>query len=259
MENKELEALSRRSLLGKAAGFAIIVMSGGVTHIFADTKTPEEMKLPDYDWTQHEYVYLVDIDKCIGCGACVRACEKENDVPPHYFRTWVERYIVSQEGHIKIDSPNGARDGFSPVETGFKVAKAFFVPKLCNHCTYTPCVQLCPVGASYRTKDGVILVDETRCVGCGYCVQACPFGSRFIHPKTHIATKCTLCYHRLTKGHTTACVQACPVGARMLGDRKKIGDKVTEIIATSKEVHVLKPELLTHPNCYYKGLSQEVH
>ena len=212
--------------------------------------------LGDYDWTKHRYVYLVDVRKCIGCGACVRACAQENNVPRDYFRTWVERYEVSRTGEVTVDSSNGGMDGFAPRVGGHDVTKAFFFPKLCCHCTHTPCVQLCPVGASYRTKDGVVLVDEKRCIGCGYCVQACPYGSRFIHPVTHTASKCTLCYHRLTRGLLPACVQACPVKARMLGDTKKVGDEVAEIIAT-QTVRILQPELLTEPNCYYLGLSAE--
>ena len=209
-----------------------------------------------YDWTKHRYVYLIDMRKCIGCGSCVRACSRENDVPPDYFRTWVERYRISRTGDTCVDSPNGGMDGFEPVVSGQEVTKGFFMPKLCCHCTNTPCVQLCPVGASYRTVDGVVLVDDKRCIGCGYCVQGCPYGSRFIHPKTHTASKCTLCYHRLTRGLKQACIQACPVGARMLGDTMKVGDKVAQIIATER-IQVLQPELLTEPNCYYLGLSRE--
>ena len=213
--------------------------------------------LPDgYDVTKHSYVIVIDTRKCIGCGACVRACARENDVPPHYFRTWVERYEISRTGRITVDSPNGGMDGFEAAVTGEDVTKAFFLPKQCCHCTHTPCVQLCPVGASYRTPDGVILVDGERCIGCGYCVQGCPYGSRFIHPETHTASKCTLCYHRLTRGMETACVDACPVGARMIGNTKKVGDKVAEIIAT-ESVRVLQPQLLTEPNCYYLGLTGE--
>jgi Fe-S-cluster-containing dehydrogenase component len=226
------------------------------------TKAPEKTVAKDdfpYDYKadEHLYVYLVDITKCIGCGSCVHACEVENDVPPDYFRTWVERYMVSRTGKVEVDSPTGGRDGFKRLLTGHKVSKAFFVPKLCNHCTKTPCVQLCPVGASYRSPDGLVLVDEERCMGCSYCVQACPYGSRFIHPETHTASKCTFCYHRVTRGLPTACVQACPVGARKLGDLRNPDDEVFEIIAT-KPVHVLKPELLTEPNCYYMGFTKEV-
>lgn len=210
-----------------------------------------------YDPTKHRYVFLVDVDKCIGCGECVRACEVENNVPQHFFRTWIERYEVTRTGETTIDSPNGGRDGFTDTVTGGDVTKAFFVPKLCNHCTSTPCVQLCPVGASFRSPDGVVLVDEERCIGCGYCVQACPYGSRFIHPVTHVASKCTLCYHRITKGMKTACVEACPVGARLLGDAMDPADYVSNVIAT-QPVAELKPELRTEPNCHYLGYSREI-
>jgi Fe-S-cluster-containing dehydrogenase component len=224
----------------------------------ADEVTVEmAASLPDgYDLDKYHYVILIDTRKCIGCGACVRACARENDVPEHYFRTWVERYRISRTGEVRVDSPNGGMDGFEPAVTGEDVTKGFFFPKQCCHCTHTPCVQLCPVGASYRTPEGVILVDDKRCIGCGYCVQGCPYGSRFIHPETHTASKCTLCYHRITRGLETACVDACPVSARLIGNTKKVGDKVAEIIAT-EPVRVLQPELLTEPNCFYLGLTGE--
>ncbi len=260
--------VSRRFFLGQAAGGlcgAAALLTGGAGQEKpapgpakpAAAPEPGPAKPEPYDPEKHEYAYLIDIAKCIGCGACVRACEKENKVPPHYFRTWIERYRVSRAGHVDVESPNGGRDGFEPKVTGFEITKGFFVPKLCNQCTFTPCIQLCPVGASYRTPDGVVLVDEKRCIGCGYCVQACPYGSRFIHPGTHTASKCTLCYHRITRGLKPACVQACPAGVRQIGDRRKPDDPVAAIIAT-KEIHVLKPEMLTEPNCCYLGMSREV-
>ena len=256
------EAQTRREFLEKgarAAGGGVITLIIGefATGLaWGQTSRPAVEPLLEYDWEDHLYVYLIDTRKCIGCGSCVRACYRENDVPPHYFRTWVERYRVSRTGEVSVDSPNGGLEGFEPLVSGQEVTKGFFFPKLCCHCTHTPCVQLCPVGASYRTLDGVILVDEQRCIGCGYCVQACPYGSRFIHPVTHVASKCTLCYHRITRGLKPACVQACPVGARLLGDRKTVGDRVAEIIATER-VQILQPQLLTEPNCYYLGLSAE--
>jgi Fe-S-cluster-containing dehydrogenase component len=241
------------------AGVAILLITGAqeAEGQAAKASAGGAPELPEgYDVTQHSYLYVIDTRKCIGCGACVRACSRENDVPSHYFRTWVERYHISRTGRITVDSPNGGMDGFEPTVAGQDATKAFFLPKQCCHCTHTPCVQLCPVGASYRTPDGVILVDETRCIGCGYCVQGCPYGSRFIHPETHVASKCTLCYHRITRGRQTACVEACPTGARMIGDSKKVDDKVAEIVAT-ESVRVLQPELLTGPNCYYMGLTGE--
>jgi Fe-S-cluster-containing dehydrogenase component len=118
-------------------------------------------------------------------------------------------------------------------------------------------VQVCPVGATYRTKDGVVLVDPKHCVGCGYCIQACPYAVRFMNPETHTADKCTLCYHRLTKGLKPACVAACPVQARQLADMKDQFDPVRKRIMTER-VAVLQPELLTEPSCYYLALDKEV-
>lgn len=254
----------RRDFLRNAArglgGAVMILAFGREGAAWLEGRPAQAGEVPlesGYDINRHNYLYLVDINKCIGCGSCVRACRAENDVPPDHFRTWVERYLVSRTGDTYIDSPNGGLESFPPHDTGWDVTKAFFVPKLCNHCTNTPCVQLCPVGASYRTSDGVVLVDEKRCIGCGYCVQACPYGSRFISPITHTATKCTLCYHRITKGLLPMCVQACPTGTRIFGNRKRPGDPVIEMVATM-QVRRLKPELLTEPNCYYLGMGQEV-
>jgi len=256
---------SRRHLLKQAAaglsGVAVVILAGEEAFVWGSAFGVQQGGVDptvSYDPTKHRYVYLIDVAKCIGCGSCVRACEQENDVPEGYFRTWIERYHISRTGDETIDSPNGGRDGFDPLVTGENVTKAFFVPKLCNHCSLTPCVQLCPVGASYRSPDGLILVDEQRCIGCSYCVQACPYGSRFIHPETHTASKCTLCYHRISRGLQTACIQACPRAVRKLGDTLKARDAVSEIISTHS-IHVLKAELLTDPQCYYLGLTQEVH
>jgi Fe-S-cluster-containing dehydrogenase component len=211
----------------------------------------------EYDWTKHRWVYLIDTRKCIGCGSCVRACRRENDVPDGRYRTWIERYAIPFDGEVHIDSPRGGELGFDPDAARAHVPKSFFVPKLCNHCANTPCTQVCPVGASFTTIDGVVLVDDTHCIGCGYCVQACPYGSRYFNPATHTAEKCTLCYHRITKGLTTACVEICPVGARLLGDRLNPEDPVMEILETER-VEVLQAHLLTEPQCFYLGMDKEV-
>ena len=213
--------------------------------------------LPSYDWSKHRWVYLIDTCKCIDCGSCARACRRENDVPEGRYRTWIERYSIPLDGETHVDSPQGGEHGFDPDPARSHVRKSFFVPKLCNHCANTPCIQVCPVGASFATADGVVLVDDKQCIGCGYCVQACPYGSRYLNPGSHTADKCTLCYHRITKGLTTACVAICPVGARMLGDRHDPDDPVVEILATER-IGVLQPNLLTEPQCYYLGLDKEV-
>jgi tetrathionate reductase subunit B len=259
------EALSdegRRSFLSnilKLSGGAVVFVAGAgaVDAATEPAKTPDHAEAPEgYRWDEHQWAYLIDTEKCIGCGSCVRACAAENKVPENFFRTWIERYVMSLEG-THVESPNGGKDGFGPVHVSFTPTKSFFVPKICNHCKATPCTQVCPVGASYRTKDGVVMVDAKSCIGCAYCVQACPYGSRFISPVTHTAEKCTWCYHRITKGLKPACVEVCPTGTRLFGDLKREGDPVRHAIEHDR-VSVLQAHLLTEPQCYYKHLDKEV-
>jgi tetrathionate reductase subunit B len=216
------------------------------------------------------WVFLVDTYKCIGCGFCVKACKRENEIPfeADVSRTWVERYVVTKDGEVFADSPKEARNGFTSkrVDLGLgrykdipqeRIDKAFFVPKLCNQCEKAPCVQVCPVGATYQTADGVVLVDRKWCIGCGYCIMACPYGMRFFHPVYHVAEKCNFCYHRINKGMKPACAQACPMGARRIGNIKDPADPVANIIMTQR-VSIHKPEYGTNPQVYYIGLSEEV-
>ena len=211
------------------------------------------------------WAFVVDTEKCVGCGLCVKACKLENEVPydAPVTRTWVERYVITKDGKSHIDTPNGGRDGFtSPkirdeVIPADEITQAFFVPKLCNQCSNPACVQVCPVGATFQTDDGVVLVDRSWCIGCGYCIMACPYGVRFFHPVYKTAEKCTFCYHRISKGLKTACVQACPFGARQIGNLKDPNDPVAKIIMTQR-VAVLKSEYGTKPQVYYIGLDERV-
>lgn len=201
----------------------------------------------------------IDITLCIGCGLCARGCKMENDVPeePFYFRTWVEQYTILNNGEVKIESPNGGIDGFKQSVPDEEIFKTFFVPKMCNHCSKSPCTQVCPVGATYESPDGVALVDEKYCIGCGYCVQACPYGCRYFHPEKKVADKCTLCYHRLKKGLAPACMEVCPSKARIYGNLR---DRDSEIVNFLREndYQVLKPHLNTGSKLFYNGLSAEI-
>ena len=247
----------RRTFL--KASFRYVMLTGAASvaweHILAGA--PEQA--PNYLAANHWWGMTIDVDKCIGSGNCVRACSEENDVPEGLFRTWVERYRVDPDDpdHPIVDSPNGGYDGFEDVENPGGRMKTFFVPKMCNHCVDSPCTQVCPVGATFDTPDGVVLVDKERCLGCRYCVQACPYGCRFIDPRTHTADKCTLCYHRITRGLQTACAEVCPTGARKLVDFKNPDDPVHEFLRTHK-IHVLKPEMATGAKVSYNGLDGSV-
>ncbi len=214
--------------------------------------------------------FLVDTYSCVGCGFCVKACKIENDIPmeANVTRTWVERYVTLKDGQVLADSPKGAREGFTTgkidqAAEGMKevpdaeIASAFFVPKLCNHCEKPPCVQVCPVGATYQTDDGAVLVDRKWCIGCGYCIMGCPYGVRFFHPTEHVADKCTFCYHRINQGMGTACTEACPFGARKIGNLRDPDDPITRVLLTQR-VGVLKDEFGTKPQVFYLGLNKEV-
>jgi Fe-S-cluster-containing dehydrogenase component len=254
---KKEESFNRREFILRCsqalpmAGFLLFPMGAGELLFAQDGE--------QYDPTQHNYAMGIDIHKCIGCGRCADACKKENEVPlePIYFRTWVERYVLGSNGEATVDSPNGGIDGFPEIRPDSGMIRTFFVPKLCNHCANPPCVQVCPVGATFTSRDGVVLVDEKYCVGCRYCIQACPYGARFLHPKKRVADKCTFCYHRITKGLLPACVEICPTQARIFGEIG-LGSSPLRRFLRFNDVSVLKPSLNTRPKVYYAGADGEV-
>jgi tetrathionate reductase subunit B len=248
--------VNRRDFL-KYAG--LILPAGAIPiarHLFAATAESAGKK---YSFEGHKYTFIVDTTRCIGCGACVRACKEENKVPDDFFRTWVERYTIRKDSKVIVDSPEGALNGFKELDSvePKDVAKAFFVPKLCNHCSNPPCVPVCPIGATYQSPDGVVLTDPNYCVGCGYCIEACPYGVRFKNPETHVADKCTWCYHRITKGLLPACVEICPTRARQFGDASDPESPIAKLLK-SERLDVLKEKLGTDPKVKYIGLDAEV-
>jgi Fe-S-cluster-containing dehydrogenase component len=213
-----------------------------------------------YDPQRHLYGMGIEIDKCIGCSRCVDACKAENAVSrePFFFRTWMERYVITKDGEAIVESINvKSKSSREMRQDDGEVLRSFFVPKLCNQCANPPCVQVCPVGATFSTKDGVVLVDANRCIGCRYCIQACPYGARYLHPETKTADKCTFCYHRVVKGLLPACVEVCPTQARIFGDLKSKASRLVRFTRMNK-IHVLKPSLNTEPKVYYAQLDGEV-
>lgn len=180
---------------------------------------------------QQHWAMVVDLAKCIGCQACTVACGMENAVPTGKFRTIVTNYEIEYKSEVK----------------------SVVLPRLCNHCENAPCIPVCPVQATYQRNDGIVVVDNTRCTGCGYCVQACPYDARFINPVTQTADKCTFCVHRVEAGLLPACVETCVGGARIFGDLKDPQSTVSKII-NKQETKGLRPEMKTKPQVYYVGM-----
>lgn len=201
----------------------------------------------------------VSVDKCIGCARCVVACKTENDVPkePFFYRTWVERYMIPREGEAQVTNIHTGLSPEEEVPSTRSMLRSFFVPKLCNQCAHPPCVQVCPVGATFSTDDGIVLVNDKTCIGCRYCIQACPYGARYLHPATHTADKCTFCYHRLSQGLLPACVEVCPTQARVIGDLHSVASPMTRFKRMNK-IFVLKPNLNTEPKVLYANIDGEV-
>ena len=188
--------------------------------------------------SKHHWGMLVDVRKCIGCQACTVSCIQENVVPEGSFRTVVSTYSVK------------VNDSVQPAGT-------YVLPRLCNHCDEPPCVPVCPVSATYKRADGIVVVNNERCVGCAYCVQACPYDARFINHETNKADKCTFCAHRVEAGLLPACVETCVGGARIFGDLNDANGVLRKQLDANKDkLKVLKPEQGTKPQVYYIGLDE---
>ncbi len=229
------------------AGVFLGLSQAGSVRAAIENAGPEEKK---------RYGMAIDINRCIGCGRCMEACKTENGVSsePFYFRTWVERYVIKQDDSLTVQNVGLERYQVAePILNESDILRSFFVPKLCNQCDHPPCVQVCPVGATFSTEEGVILIDAERCIGCGYCIQACPYGARYLRPDTKTADKCTFCYHRITKGLLPACVEVCPTQARVFGDLNSYASPLTWF-KRMKMIHVLKPHLNTEPKVFYANL-----
>ena len=202
----------------------------------------------------HHWVMVIDLRKCIGCQACVVACKSENNVPIGVYRTWVE---VMEVGEFAYD-PDG--DGSVLLDDGGTYepnVKRFSLPRLCNHCDDPPCVEVCPVQATFKRADGLVLIDYTKCIGCGYCINACPYDARFFNPVQQTADKCTFCVHRLDRGLLPACVTSCVARARIFGDLNDPNSDVAQLLA-QYPTESLNASLGTGPQVFYIGLDGDL-
>lgn len=198
---------------------------------------------------------VVDLTRCRpGCSACLDACRKENNVAFHGDQRWDVHWIRKVDVENRIGSSSETKS----------------VILLCNHCDRPPCAQVCPVQATYKRDDGIVIVDHHRCIGCRYCMIACPYNARYFNFKDNekwqnkdypkrshgVAEACTLCAHRLDEGRMPACVEACEkagAGALNVGDLNDAQSTVSALVS-SRAVKRMKEDLGTEPKVFYIGL-----
>ncbi len=211
--------------------------------------------------------YGLDLSRCIGCRRCVYACVNENNQSRDPQIQWIRVLRQQREKGVVIEGAEQYYDAKKVPEEGF-----FYIPVQCQQCENPPCTRVCPVGATWKEKDGIVVIDYDWCIGCRCCVAACPYGARHmnwgdpflpakeLNPNTHylgnrprprgVVEKCTFCIQRVRKGRYPACVEICPVGARKFGN---LLDPKSEIryLLEHKRVLVLKAELKTEPKFFY--------
>ncbi len=241
------QSLQRRDFLKTTAVIAGITLAPGILlHRFSQAKALDQAVTAEQRWGM-----LVDTHRCRSdCEECVKACKTEHgiteQVRPEIASQWIRKVEVRNR------------------QTG----KEYSLPVFCQHCEHPPCADVCPTGASFKRADGIVLVDKHICIGCRYCMMACPYKARSLVHETLEQQKsysprgkgtveaCTLCVHRVDRGEPPACVEACQRSghqALLFGD---LNDPSSEISRKLADIHssVLRPDLDLNPGVRYQGI-----
>ena len=215
------------------------------------------------------YGYALDLSRCIGCRRCVYACVKENNQSRDPQIHWIRVLQLNKEKGVDLSH---AEQYYNPEKVPEK--GHFYMPVQCQQCENPPCTKVCPVQATWKENDGIVVVDSNWCIGCRYCMAACPYGARHfnwgkpglppaeMNPNTHylgnrprpigVVEKCTFCIQRTREqpGRYPACEEICPVGARKFGNLLDPDSEIRYLIE-NKRVFILKEDLNTQPKFFY--------
>jgi molybdopterin-containing oxidoreductase family iron-sulfur binding subunit len=241
---------SRRNFL--KGSLAVATLAPGVT-LFSMGEANAQVTGPAS--SKNRWGMLIDAAKCTdNCTDCVSACSSANgwkmntpDTDP--------RTAATEPQWIRKVSVKNPKNGFS-----------FSAPVMCQHCANPPCVDVCPTGASFKRVDGIVLVDRHICIGCRYCMMACPYKARsFVHEEVHdqkpdvprgqgTVEACTLCVKRVDEGKKPYCVEACKNGAMLFGDLNDPNSDIAKAVASYKTTHI-RADLGCDPGVYYQNIS----
>nr|CAX84120.1 4Fe-4S ferredoxin, iron-sulfur binding domain protein precursor [uncultured bacterium] len=244
--------MDRRTVLGLGGAVAAGSLLAPGVYLVAAPKPPARTEAK----AGRRWAMLIDVNRCSpDCRACTQACRTENNVPlfgdPERDIHWIRKVEIRDKSHKR---------------------PTVSLPVLCNHCEHPPCKHVCPTAATFQRQDGLVLVDMHRCIGCRYCIIACPYKARsLVYHETHlpeggnpkvpirgkgVVEKCTFCVHRLDAGQEPACVEACNRDGdkgMIFGDlndpESTIAKRVLEVKTTT-----IRPDLGLGPQVYYKGL-----
>lgn len=250
--------LTRKDFLRVLAGSAVAVGAGTLVHAVGSANDREPAESTD---GKKRWGMAIDLQKCReekGCDLCSRACHRAHNVPRLPDKAHEVKWLWNE--------PNGKVFPFQQNDYT-RQALGETVPVLCNHCTNPACVRVCPTQATWKRGDGVVMMDYHRCIGCRYCMAACPYGSRsfnYVDPRPHLGTpnpdfpprtagvveKCNFCEERLAEGKQPACVESCPRSAMVFGDLNDGNSPIRQLLSGRYAVQ-RQPELGCGPSIFY--------
>ena len=256
-----MTGINRRGFL-KAAGLSALGLAGGKAAVDGLTSTAYGSSGHTKSKGGHRYAMVVDLRKCKakdGCDDCTKACHSHHNVPSFDNKKDEVKWIWKEEFHGAFPEQEHPY-----VDESLKKGPALV---FCNHCDNPPCVRVCPTKATFRRDDGIVIMDWHRCIGCRYCMAACPYGSRSFNwrdprpqiekitkefpTRSHgVVEKCTFCDERLAKGESPYCVEACKEDALVFGDLENPESDIRKLLKERFSIR-RKPGLGTQPEVYY--------